>query len=107
MVQSVSMSSLLKPSTPTPTEKSENDARSTDNLERDGSVTPTEAKKESGVVDAENGKLAVEAGEKSGEEVSEFDVWWENDKDPQNPQNWSSRKKWANIAVMSSITFLT
>ncbi|KAG8525233.1 uncharacterized protein KY384_008877 [Bacidia gigantensis] len=27
--------------------------------------------------------------------------------DPQNPRNWSAKKKWANITVISSITFLT
>ncbi|KAH8585651.1 major facilitator superfamily domain-containing protein [Bisporella sp. PMI_857] len=40
-------------------------------------------------------------------EGSELEVWWNDDKDPANPQNWTARKKWSNIAVLSSITFLT
>lgn len=41
--------------------------------------------------------------------VDEFDVWWEDpeDQDPENPQNWTNKKKWSNIAVLSAITFLT
>ncbi|KAJ9271554.1 hypothetical protein DTO212C5_2346 [Paecilomyces variotii] len=34
-------------------------------------------------------------------------VWWDGDDDPANPMNWSEKKKWANIAVMAMITFLT
>jgi hypothetical protein len=38
-----------------------------------------------------------------------LEVYWNEpvDEDPANPMNWPSRKKWANIAVLSSITFLT
>lgn len=34
-------------------------------------------------------------------------VWWDGDDDPTNPMNWSEKKKWTNIAIMSMITFLT
>ena len=34
-------------------------------------------------------------------------VDWDGPDDPQNARNWSSKKKWANIAVIASITFLT
>ncbi|KAJ9663466.1 hypothetical protein H2201_005674 [Coniosporium apollinis] len=36
-------------------------------------------------------------------------VWWDEpaDQDPANPMNWSSGKKWGNIAVLSAITFVT
>lgn len=36
-------------------------------------------------------------------------VWWDEpaDADPANPMNWSSQKKWGNIAVLSTITFVT
>lgn len=33
-------------------------------------------------------------------------VDWDGPDDPANPQNWSSRWKWGNIAVLSAITFL-
>jgi hypothetical protein len=38
-----------------------------------------------------------------------LEVYWNEpvEEDPANPMNWPSRKKWANIAVLSSITFLT
>lgn len=34
-------------------------------------------------------------------------VGWESPDDPQNPKNWSSRRKWAATLVMSSFTFIT
>ncbi len=34
-------------------------------------------------------------------------VDWAGPDDPQNPMNWPVRLKWGNIAVISSITFLT
>lgn len=39
---------------------------------------------------------------------SELIVWWDepDDKNQENPMNWSSTKKWANILVISVISFL-
>lgn len=39
---------------------------------------------------------------------SEFVVWWNEpaDQDPENPLNWSSKKKWLNIMTISVISFL-
>lgn len=39
---------------------------------------------------------------------SEFVVWWNEpaDQDPENPLNWSSRKKWLNILTIAVISFL-
>ena len=34
-------------------------------------------------------------------------VDWDGPNDPQNPLNWSLALKWSNIAVLSSITFIT
>ena len=36
-------------------------------------------------------------------------VWWNEpvDQDPENPMNWSARKKWVNITILSAITFVT
>ena len=34
-------------------------------------------------------------------------VDWDGPDDPKNPINWSEKLKWANIAVIASITFLT
>ena len=34
-------------------------------------------------------------------------VDWDGPDDPANPMNWSEKLKWGNVAVISSITFLT
>ena len=34
-------------------------------------------------------------------------VDWDGPDDPKNPVNWSERLKWANVAVIATITFLT
>jgi len=34
-------------------------------------------------------------------------VWWDGPNDPENPRNWSSRRKAANIVLISFITLLT
>lgn len=34
-------------------------------------------------------------------------VTWKGDDDPQNPQNWSKKKKWTQMVVISWICFVT
>jgi hypothetical protein len=34
-------------------------------------------------------------------------VSWDGANDPENPMNWTNRKKWFNIAVISILTVLT
>jgi hypothetical protein len=34
-------------------------------------------------------------------------VRWNGDEDPENPMNWSAKKKWLNIGVISVMTLLT
>lgn len=34
-------------------------------------------------------------------------VNWDGSDDPNNPMNWSSRKKWITISLVSYITFVT
>ncbi|KAB2570312.1 Efflux pump rdc3 [Lasiodiplodia theobromae] len=34
-------------------------------------------------------------------------VWWDGDDDPENPMNWSTKKKWSNLGLMSCVTFIT
>jgi multidrug resistance protein len=34
-------------------------------------------------------------------------IGWEGDNDPNRPQNWTKKKKWGSMAIVSSITFLT
>lgn len=40
---------------------------------------------------------------------SEYDVFWKEpvNEDPENPMNWSGRRKWTIIGMVSFITFLT
>ncbi|KAL1623596.1 hypothetical protein SLS56_008236 [Neofusicoccum ribis] len=33
-------------------------------------------------------------------------VWWDGDSDPENPLNWSEKKKWTNLALLSCVTFI-
>ncbi len=51
------------------------------------------------------------AGEKGGEETQEDGdpnlVSWDGPDDPTNPQNWTMRKKWSNVAVLSILTIIT
>jgi hypothetical protein len=51
----------------------------------------------------EDGTTSIEV------EPLSLEVYWDEpvDQDPSNPMNWPSLQKWANIAVLSSITFLT
>jgi hypothetical protein len=56
----------------------------------------------------ENEESAADATSVSAE-PSIIKVYWEEpvDQDPANPMNWPSARKWMNIGVLSSITFLT
>lgn len=67
-------------------------------------------------VDVERGTRSSGSSEKKGdgsgndEEKEEVDpniVDWDGPDDPANARNWTERKKWGNILVISSITFLT
>lgn len=72
--------------------------------------------------DLEMGKIIVRSGdeekdvafeedkEKARIEEEEHDpnlVTWDGPDDPKNPLNWSVKKKWATIAVLSANTFIT
>ena len=41
------------------------------------------------------------------EPIGAIVVDWESPEDPSNPVNWSAGLKWANIGVVSAITFIT
>jgi hypothetical protein len=46
------------------------------------------------------------AAEMSGKERSAADVWdWQTD--PNNPHNWKTSRKWAQVAMMAPTAFLT
>lgn len=49
------------------------------------------------------------AGEKSSEEEDKDPniVTWDGPDDPMNPMNWTMKKKWSNIAVLSILTIIT
>ena len=98
-----SVSSLMKPTTPNTLDSIELETR-----EKNFDSRSTTDK--SNDVDLEQNAVSNTEGEKvNGENSSEFDVWWNEpaDQDPANPMNWTNKKKWSNIAVMSAITFLT
>ena len=63
-------------------------------------------------VDLENGKDESSSNREEqevnqGEPLDPNIIDWDGPDDPQNARNWSSMKKWGNIAVIASITFLT
>lgn len=66
----------------------------------DSTTTPN------GSQDTENTIMASESG---NENDHCFIVGWEDpvDKDPENPMNWSSGRKWGIIGILSFLTFLT
>lgn len=39
--------------------------------------------------------------------ANDFVVDWEGEDDPENPLNWSSRRKAINVACISCLTFVT
>ena len=49
----------------------------------------------------EKDQVVVEFSDKNPYEVN-----WSGLDDPENPMNWSSERKWFNIALISSITFV-
>jgi len=58
-------------------------------------------------IEAGNGGSMPEEKNVEAHPLDPYVVDWDGPDDPQNPLNWSSRMKWGNIAVVSSITFLT
>ncbi|GAB7333003.1 hypothetical protein MBLNU13_g04698t1 [Cladosporium sp. NU13] len=65
--------------------------RSTHDVEN-GIPADDQAEKEPAVTDAEHDPNIVD---------------WDGDADPENPLNWTARKKWLNIGVLSALTLLT
>ena len=55
--------------------------------------------------DVEKGKPVATATDEELPDPNVVD--WDGPDDPENPLNWSPRKKWANIAVLSALTLLT
>lgn len=99
-----SMSSLVKPEKESPANAIEMDSR------EKGLESQATTENASEQVDLEQNVVPLEGeGGKAGEKSSEFDVWWNEpaDQDLENPMNWTNKKKWSNIGVMSCITFLT
>ena len=52
---------------------------------------------------------ATDKAKEKEEPLDENIVWWDEpvDQDPMNAMNWSEKKKWGNIAVLSAMTFVT
>lgn len=60
------------------------------------------------VGDDDGGKAGEEVQPHASKKVSDSDlVDWDGPDDPQDPKNWSSSKKWANIYVLAAITFFS
>lgn len=55
-----------------------------------------------------NSRHEANGGAALAEPGSELIVWWDEpeNQNQENPMNWSSRRKWVNIIVISVISFL-
>ncbi|KAK3677906.1 hypothetical protein LTR78_002001 [Recurvomyces mirabilis] len=62
----------------------------------------------SGNTDPEKGhKSKLERQQTSASERARLMVSWDGDSDPENPKNWSNKRKWAAVLVVSSFTFIS
>ncbi|KAF2277566.1 MFS general substrate transporter [Westerdykella ornata] len=75
-------------------------------LDKDIDVEKGNASSLTSLVESHSGSEA--APEKDEEEHHDPKiVFWDGPDDPQNPMNWSEKKKWGTVTVVSCITFLT
>jgi multidrug resistance protein len=65
-------------------------------------ITPDPA----GLTDREDGNVTTEKREEA-EETDPNVVSWDGPDDPQNPKNWTDKKKWTNVAILSILTIIT
>lgn len=64
---------------------------------------------------AQDSDLEKAQGKEKGDVIDEEEdgerdpnvVTWDGPNDPQNPMNWTMKKKWMNIAVLSILTLVT
>lgn len=73
-----------------------------DNYHESVSTLYDESKKD--LKEAEDPRTAVE--NESRQDQDSNTIWWDSDDDPENPMNWSSANKWANLGIISIITFI-
>lgn len=63
------------------------------------------------IKDEEQGRTSNEKRTEANiEQEEEHDpnlVFWNGPEDPENPMNWKESVKWANVAAVSAITFIT
>ena len=63
------------------------------------------------IKDEEQGRTSnekrTEADIEQEEEHDPNIVFWNGPEDPENPMNWKESIKWANVAAVSAITFIT
>lgn len=57
--------------------------------------------------DVEKNSKSAEASGSEDQKDDPFVVFWDGPADPANPQNWTSKGKWANVLVVSFITLVT
>jgi multidrug resistance protein len=81
-------------------EKGENQAPS---LFDGATITPDPA----GQTDTEDANVKTEKLAEVEEETDPNVVSWDGPDDPQNPKNWTDKKKWTNVAVLSVLTVVT
>jgi multidrug resistance protein len=66
-------------------------------------ITPDPANQ----TDLEDGNITKAEKREEVEELDPNVVSWDGPDDPQNPKNWTDKKKWTNVAVLSILTVIT
>lgn len=78
--------------------------------ERQASLSPPSSD-DARIKDEEQGRTSnekrTEAEISQEEEHDPSVVFWNGPDDPENPMNWKESVKWANVAAVSAITFIT
>ncbi|ORY09290.1 major facilitator superfamily domain-containing protein [Clohesyomyces aquaticus] len=82
--------------------------RSHNNVDLEKGIGASSLHDESTLGGEEAGPTAAREGEEGeGEEQDPNIVDWDGPDDPENPQNWTTGKKWGNIAILSAVTLIT
>lgn len=93
--------SLTKPNQPLEDERRE--------LDLDAEKASPQQSHDSTTTESRNGDEleATALKDQSTTSRDDYEVYWEGDQDPENPQNWNVRRKCLIIGTVSFITFLT
>jgi hypothetical protein len=99
------MTAMADPSTPNKTQRSDLDPEK-------GAYEPNSDFETATIVPETGSEPTTRDGPLDSEKREEEErdpniVTWDGPDDPTNPMNWTMRKKWGNVAVLSILTIIT